>query len=285
VRRALDESHRFVRRSAESTSTRPSSSVPKSGGDPPNQRSMSTQAAILAAAVAYAPKIPARPRRRARRRRVGASSPLGAVRHDGAHGQLGPAAPPLDVRAGHGPAARRRGTPAAGGGGRARAAQVPRGARGGAGRAGARAAQESDMPNVKGSFLGRVPLVLADFWTSDRLSERSRSVDAFSGTRARGTPASKRRCISLVLPRRGPGAAAASLAAISLYGVFFGLSLGPIPNIYTAESFPTRAPAPDAAAGSGGPDRTSSLSSSVASKSIRPDGGRIDGPRRPLDGR
>ena len=141
------------------------------------------------------------------------------------------------------------------------------------------------MPNVKGSFLGRVPLVLADFRTSDRLSERSRSADAFSGTRARGTPASKRRCISLALPRRGPGAAAASLAAISLYGVFFGLSLGPIPNIYTAESFPTRAPAPDAAAGSGGPDRTSSLSSSVASKSIRPDGGRVDGPRRPLDGR
>ena len=56
-----------------------------------------------------------------------------------------------------------------------------------------RAAKESDIPNFKGSFLGRFPLVLADFWTSDRLSERSRSVDAFSGTRARGTLTLKRR--------------------------------------------------------------------------------------------
>ena len=31
----------------------------------------------------------------------------------------------------------------------------------------------------KGSSLGRFPLVSADFWTSDHLSERSRSVDAF----------------------------------------------------------------------------------------------------------
>jgi len=91
--------------------------------------------------------------------------------------------------------------------------------------------------------------------------------------------------LAAALGARGPGAAAASLAAISLYGVFFGLSLGPIPNIYTAESFPTRAPARDAAAAPGGPDRTSGPSSSVASKSIRPDGGRVDGPRRPLDGR
>ena len=42
-------------------------------------------------------------------------------------------------------------------------------------------------------YLGRFPLVSADFWTSDRLSERSRSVDAFSGTRARGTLTLKRR--------------------------------------------------------------------------------------------
>ena len=55
------------------------------------------------------------------------------------------------------------------------------------------AAQESDIPNFKGSDLGRFPLVLADFWTSDHLSERSRSVDAFSGTRARGTLTLKRR--------------------------------------------------------------------------------------------
>ena len=55
------------------------------------------------------------------------------------------------------------------------------------------AAQESEIPNFKGSFLGRLPLVSADFWTSDHLSERSRSVDAFSGTRARGTLTLKRR--------------------------------------------------------------------------------------------
>ena len=42
-----------------------------------------------------------------------------------------------------------------------------------------RAAKESEIPNFKGSFLGRFPLVLANFWTSDHLSERSRSVDAF----------------------------------------------------------------------------------------------------------
>ena len=55
------------------------------------------------------------------------------------------------------------------------------------------AAQESEIPNFKGSDLGRFSLVSADFWTSDHLSERSRSVDAFSGTRARGTLTLKRR--------------------------------------------------------------------------------------------
>ena len=55
------------------------------------------------------------------------------------------------------------------------------------------AGKESDIPNFKGSSLGRFPLVSADFWTSDHLSERSRSVDAFSGTRARGTLTLKRR--------------------------------------------------------------------------------------------
>ena len=58
---------------------------------------------------------------------------------------------------------------------------------------GFRAAKESDIPNFKGSYLGRFPLVSADFWTSDHLLERSRSVDAFSGTRARGTLTLKRR--------------------------------------------------------------------------------------------
>ena len=66
----------------------------------------------------------------------------------------------------------------------------------------ARAAQESEIPNFKGSDLGHFPLVSADFWTSDHLLERSRSVDAFPGTRAHGTLTLKRRRITLVLPRR-----------------------------------------------------------------------------------
>jgi hypothetical protein len=57
----------------------------------------------------------------------------------------------------------------------------------------ARAGQESEIPNFKGSYLGRLPLVSADFWTSDHLLERSRSVDAFSGAHARGTFTLKRR--------------------------------------------------------------------------------------------
>ena len=56
-----------------------------------------------------------------------------------------------------------------------------------------RAGQESEIPNFKGSSLGRFPLVSADFWTSDQLSERSRSVNAFPRTRARGTLTLKRR--------------------------------------------------------------------------------------------
>ena len=56
-----------------------------------------------------------------------------------------------------------------------------------------RAAKESEIPNFKGSYLGRFPLVSADFWTSDHLSGRSRSADAFPGTRARGTLTLKRR--------------------------------------------------------------------------------------------
>ena len=56
-----------------------------------------------------------------------------------------------------------------------------------------RAAKGCEIPNFKGSYLGRFPLVSADFWTSDHLSERSRSVNAFPGTRARGTLTLKRR--------------------------------------------------------------------------------------------
>ena len=38
-----------------------------------------------------------------------------------------------------------------------------------------RAGKGCEIPNFKGSYLGRFPLVLADFWTSDHLSERSRT--------------------------------------------------------------------------------------------------------------
>ena len=55
-----------------------------------------------------------------------------------------------------------------------------------------RAGKESEIPNFKASYLGQFPLVSADFWTSDHLSERSRSMDAFSGTHARGTLMLKR---------------------------------------------------------------------------------------------
>ena len=42
-----------------------------------------------------------------------------------------------------------------------------------------------DIPKFKGSYLGRFPLVSADFWTSDRLSERSRTLYFFRDARAR----------------------------------------------------------------------------------------------------
>ena len=56
-----------------------------------------------------------------------------------------------------------------------------------------RAAKGCEIPNFKGSYLGRFPLVSADFWTSDHLSERPRSMDVFPVTRARGTLTLKRR--------------------------------------------------------------------------------------------
>ena len=55
-----------------------------------------------------------------------------------------------------------------------------------------RAGKECEIPNFKGSSLGRFPLVSADFWTSDHLLERPRSVDDCFGTRARGTLTLKR---------------------------------------------------------------------------------------------
>ena len=59
----------------------------------------------------------------------------------------------------------------------------------------------SEIPDFKGSYLGRFPLVSANFWTSDHVSERSRSVHVFPGTRARGPPTWKRRRITRFLPR------------------------------------------------------------------------------------
>ena len=56
-----------------------------------------------------------------------------------------------------------------------------------------RAGKGCEIPNFKGSYLGRFLLVLAHFWTSDHLSERSRIVAVVSGTRARGTATLKRR--------------------------------------------------------------------------------------------
>jgi len=78
----------------------------------------------------------------------------------------------------------------------------------GAGQGGKRARR------AQGSSLGRVPLVSADFWTSDQLSERSRSVDAISGARARGTLPLKRRCITLSHPGAG-SVALTDLASIA----------------------------------------------------------------------
>ena len=50
------------------------------------------------------------------------------------------------------------------------------------------AGKACDIPNFTGSDLGRCPLVSADVWTSDHLSERSRSVDVFfRNARARNT--------------------------------------------------------------------------------------------------
>ena len=43
-----------------------------------------------------------------------------------------------------------------------------------------RAGKGCEIPNFKGSYLGRFPLVLADFGTSDHLSERSRSMNVVS---------------------------------------------------------------------------------------------------------
>ena len=59
-------------------------------------------------------------------------------------------------------------------------------------KAGSGAGHARELPDVKGCSLGRVPRVSADVWTSDRRN----GLDAwmlFSGTRARGTLASKPR--------------------------------------------------------------------------------------------
>ena len=53
--------------------------------------------------------------------------------------------------------------------------------------------KRAKFPTSKAPISGRFPLVSANPWTSDHLLEQPRSVDAFSGTRARGTLTLKRR--------------------------------------------------------------------------------------------
>jgi len=243
VRRELAKSHRFVQKSAESTSTRPSSSVLTFGPDVPAHRSSCTQAlrhAVVGGATARGVA--------AALRGVGTAPGPGAALAAGAFPALLAGAP----RAAPPP-----GYEAAGAAAFAVRGDLPRGgldehwrrvvvdvtapadaaapaaladlaawvnehqpialavncAPGDLGPALAlfeatalvvytvgvpgapaltRAAKESEIPNFKGSYLGRFPLVSADFWTSDHLSERSRSMDAFSGMRARGTLMLKR---------------------------------------------------------------------------------------------
>jgi len=98
-----------------------------------------------------------------------------------------------------------------------------------------------DIPDFEGAYLDRFPLVSADFWTSDHLSERSRSVDVFfSGTRARNAhveatlhhpvPAQAKRVAALVdahnaaragdnaPPRRQPKTTLSAPAAAAVLG-------------------------------------------------------------------
>ncbi|KAH8079216.1 N-acylsphingosine amidohydrolase [Aureococcus anophagefferens] len=58
-----------------------------------------------------------------------------------------------------------------------------------------------DIPDFEGSYLDRFPLVSADFWTSDHLSERSRSVDVFFWN-ARARNAHVEATLNHLFPRR-----------------------------------------------------------------------------------
>ena len=62
------------------------------------------------------------------------------------------------------------------------------------------------MSNFGGSYLDRFRLDLAHFWTSDHLSGRTQSVDAFLSGVASRTPTLKRRWSILLLPWGGPRA-------------------------------------------------------------------------------
>ena len=103
----------------------------------------------------------------------------------------------------------------------------------------ARAGKGCEIPNFKGSDLGRFPLVSADFWTSDHLSERSRTMNAcFRNARARNThveanlnhsfPAQADALVPLgCVSRRDSYVAAlpwATLAPIAAVGCVHGLS-------------------------------------------------------------
>ena len=134
----------------------------------------------------------ARRRRRRVRGRVWRAPALGAAELH--------AEGPRERRQGPGPARRRR---------RARPLHGPRARR--RGRVPRGAAEGRDVPNFKGSSLGRFSLVSASFWTSDHLSEHSRSTDGFSGAPS----AAHSRRSGVASPVRGPGAAARSRRATS----------------------------------------------------------------------
>ena len=80
-----------------------------------------------------------------------------------------------------------------------------------------RAGKGCEIPNFKGSYLGRFSLVLADFWTSDHLSERSRSVHAFfRNARARNTHVEA--TLNLSVPAQAPTGACLTCAVKRVAG-------------------------------------------------------------------
>ena len=104
---------------------------------------------------------------------------------------------------------------------------APVGLVGGAARVRPRAGKGCEIiPSLRGSLdFGRFPLVSADFWTSDRLSERSRRVDPFTGTRARARNTHVEATLNHPLPAQVHPAARANVA---LLGVKTATDLGKV---------------------------------------------------------